>query len=38
MWLCVKRKISGEKRKRTIFFYYFIRLYIKIKTGIQSKL
>ena len=40
MWLCVKRKSESEKRERIIFFiillrslYYFIRLYVKIKSG-----
>ena len=39
MWLCVKRKSEWKKKKRIIFFiillgslYYFIGLYVKIKT------
>ena len=40
MWLCVKRKSEWKKKKRITFFiillgslYYFIGLYVKIKTG-----
>ena len=39
MWLCVKRKSEWEKRERIILviillgsLYYFIGLYVKIKT------
>ena len=39
MWLCVKRKCEWGKRERIILFiillgnlYYFIGLYVKIKT------
>ena len=40
MWLCVKRKSEWGKRERIILviilldnLYYFIELYVKIKTG-----
>ena len=40
MWFCVKRKSEWGKRERIILviillgnLYYFIELYVKIKTG-----
>ena len=32
--VCEEKKIMGRKRERKIFFYYFIGLYVKIKTKI----
>ena len=34
MWLYVKRKVSAKKNGENSTLYYFIRLYVKIKTGI----
>jgi len=30
--VCEEKKIMGGKRERKILFYYFIGLYVKIKT------
>ena len=45
MWLCVKRKSEWGKRERIILFitllgslYYFIGLYVKIKTEMYGEL
>ena len=45
VWLCVKRKSEQGKRKKIILFiillgnlYYFIELYVKIKTRMYDEL
>ena len=41
MWLCVKKKSEWEKIDNNILLgssYYFIKLYVKIKTRMRNEL